>query len=673
MGLIQKLSSIVIDRIKAGEVVDRPVSIVKELVENAIDAGSTLVEVELLDGGKSSIRVKDNGSGLAPDDVRLAFERHATSKLKDVEDLEAIASFGFRGEALPSIASVSRCVMRSRESGAGVGFERILIFGEHPEEREVAMAVGTEIVVTDLFSVVPARLKFLKATATELSHTIDFLTAMSLAYANVGFILTHNGREVFRYAAATNWENRLHDVLGTDASEFFAVNFDRGSFAVRGFAGRPEAARSVPRHFVTFVNGRNVRDKVIRAGVLQAYSGLILKGMLPSCVLFVTVDPKWVDVNAHPAKTEVRFHDSSVVQELIAMGLQDAVKEAMAMETRQKRPENLNLNLGLSYSTEGRKDSVEVLKNLVEAAKVQDKMAVIEKYQNRPSSLPGSSVTLAKTTPNKIFAAPSRSVQSVQSIQSKKSIFENADEPSVIPQSKPFIPIPNVLFKSDARGPFSDANYLGQFDNCYLVLEVQGDMFVIDQHAFHERILYEEFTLAFEKSGVAQQELLAPVLVKLPRGVAGLVTDQTESILQLGFRFEKMNEDTLALHAFPAFLPVDKAASSFDEVLARCLALGDALQLNAHPLLVKAKNAREEWILAGMHPQSLKGRDVFHMFHATVACHSAVRAGDQLSAELVRRLLARAGDVNFFEHCPHGRPVYRRFSKSDVSQWFART
>ncbi len=652
MGLIQKLSSIVIDRIKAGEVVDRPVSIVKELVENAIDAGSTLVEVELLDGGKSSIRVKDNGSGLAPDDVRLAFERHATSKLKVVEDLEAIASFGFRGEALPSIASVSRCVMRSRELSASVGFERILTFGEHPEEREVAMAVGTEIVVTDLFSVVPARLKFLKATATELSHTIDFLTAMALAYANVGFVLSHNGREVFRYSAAANWENRLHDVLGTDASEFFAVNFDRGSFAVRGFAGRPEAARSVPRHFVTFVNGRNVRDKVIRAGVLQAYSGLILKGMLPSCVLFVTVDPKWVDVNAHPAKTEVRFHDASVIQELIAIGLQDAVKEAMATETRHKRPENLNL------------------KNAVEAAKIQDKMAVIEKYQHRPSSLPASSVTLAKTTPNKIFAAPNRSVQS---IQSKKSIFENADEPSVIAQSKPFIPIPNVLFKSEARGPFSDSNYLGQFDNCYLVLEVQGDMFVIDQHAFHERILYEEFTLAFEKSGVAQQELLAPVLVKLPRGVAGLVTDQTESILQLGFRFEKMNEDTLALHAFPAFLPVDKAASAFDEVLARCLALGDAVPLNAHPLLVKAKNAREEWILAGMHPQSLKGRDVFHMFHATVACHSAVRAGDPLSAELVRRLLARAGDVNFFEHCPHGRPVYRRFTKSDVSQWFART
>jgi DNA mismatch repair protein MutL len=620
--IIQKLPEDLINQIKAGEVVERPASVVKELVENSIDAQSTAIFVELLDGGKQLIRITDNGAGISANSLHLALERHATSKLKNFSDLEKIASFGFRGEALPSISSVSEFLIKSKPENQPLGKEITVSKGKITSEKDVHMpSHGTVIQAKDLFNNVPARLKFLKSTSTEYSHIHDFLLAFSFYYSHISFRLNHNGRDIFYYKQKDSSQKRLEEILGIESRDYAPVYFERGSFKVTGFALLPEKATSLPQHFITFVNGRLVKDKIIRAGVLQAYQGLLIKGLLPSCIIFIDVDPTWMDVNVHPAKIEVRFTDPMTIQELIAIGVQDSIKSQI-----NKSLKNINTpSLELQPEEKNSAPSTPEAGHKIYSQNPFKEKQIIE-VKNSHYNYKNNFITEKEDKPSKSFTH-------LNNLKTDTNTFlEKKEQPNSF-----------ELFQDAHKSIFRNAKYLGQFSNCYLILENEGQLWIIDQHAFHERILYEEYLREYSKQNISKQSLLTPIIVPCSESIASLARDYEDKINTLGFEIEILTNSNIAIHSYPSFLSTQKINSSFEEILNK---------IQQH--------------------ESLQPNQIYHLFYSTLACHSAVRAGDPLNAELVHRLLERSSNVDFFAHCPHGRPVIRKFEKKDVESWFLR-
>lgn len=685
---IERLSDHVINQIKAGEVVERPLSVVKELVENSVDAGATAIAVDLLDGGRQLIRITDDGGGINRADLPLALERHATSKLRDVADLDRIGTLGFRGEALPSIASVSRFTLRSNTGESPLGGQIEVIDGKISPLTDVPMPRGTVVEVRDLFGNVPARAKFMRKTATEFSHVYEFLKAIALAYPKVGWKLSHNGRESFSYRAAADLRERFAAVVGREMESFVEVRAERGSYVVRGFVGLPETARPLAQLFVTFVNGRFVRDKVFRSAVLQGYGGLLMKGMVPSVVLFLDLDPQWVDVNAHPAKTELRFHDPAMVQDFVAQAVQDSLREALNRATAalHKPAQQAPLpppdapNPFLPRPGAHPEKSMPPAMRSEPPSPVRSEPARFDKpaFRPEPPRPRNESARPLGDAPPARFDPPRSRTEPLWTPPRPSPRGEPAEPVSsrepLVPAREPSAD-PTLFDDTSAPSPLSSARYLGQYLGCYLLLEVGRELWVVDQHAFHERILFEEAARELDRGkGIAQQGLLVPVLVPLPPGLGGVVNDETKLFEELGFAVEVLQNGNAALHSLPVFLEVGRATAVFDEILARVFALADLAVVDAHPLLVRAREVRGEMLdmSEARSAGDMKKSAVYRPFLATMACHSAVRAGEVLADEQVRRLLARAGDVDFFAHCPHGRPVVRKFLERDVAAWFLR-
>lgn len=673
MSMIRKLPEQVINQIKAGEVVERPASVVKELLENAIDAQAQDVDIELIDGGRQLIRIVDNGTGMSRDDALMALERHATSKLTTAEDLEQLATFGFRGEALPSIAAVSNFTLRTRHATDPAATEISVIDGIKREPVQCAMAVGTEIIVRDLFATVPARRKFLRATATELGHIIELFQAMALAYYRVGLRLSHNGRVVYDYPPAQTLKMRFSQLLGAESGEFVQVNYEKGKFRLEGFVQKPELARPVPKHFVTFVNGRLVKDRIVRNGVLSGYTGLTMKGLVPSCVLFVTVDPALVDVNAHPNKTEIRFTDAALVQDLVTIALQADLRRSTQSELLSTLPTSetiVRVSPELKHAAwlEQKDSHGSESRGFSSGPDVRDRSADPSGAVARSSLSELSAAglpSLQKAAPSNLMAGRDAfsSLSRDEERQLARSVVRNEGLQSQL----------IVEPAADEQHPLFQAQYIGQFRNCYLLFESKGDLLVVDQHAFHERVLFEELSLQMEsEQGLARQAILTPLVVPVPPAIADVLAEEESNLLHLGFEIEIMANRSVALHSLPTQLDFDRAAGVFDDIVARLLASRGYHSADAHPLLLKARKVDEEWLEVGVRPANLSRKELFHLHMATVACHCAVRSGDPMSPELVRRLLMRGTEVDFFAHCPHGRPVWRRWSETDVAQWFSR-
>lgn len=605
---------------------ERPLNVVKELLENALDAGATKVEVELLDGGRALIRVADDGGGIPASELELAVERHATSKLREIGDLQQLDTYGFRGEALASVGAVAHLGLRSRTEKASVAAFIEVKFGTRLELTEVAGPRGTEVTVRDLFGQLPARQKFLKSAATEFGLVREFLLATALAYPALALALSHNGREVLRFAPAASARERLGAVLGPaeSASTYAEVNFGRGSFRVEGFVQMPEHARPHQAWQVWFVNGRLVRDRMLRAAVSQALSSLLPKGLHASAILFITCDGSWVDVNAHPAKTEVRFADAAAVQDLVTIAVQNSLQEAVQ---RQAAGRAAPVKSADDHQPDARL-SVRISPQARDANAGFRTPPAFAKDQGRSGA---STQGFVQASPK-----PSASPRLLSPLSPGVRELSAAALPSFAPSQAA-----DLL----AEG----ASYLGQFQNCYLFFESGDDLVVVDQHAFHERILYEELTRDHARQGrLAQQSLLAPLVTDLP--LFGAAQDPEEwlaPLAELGFEAEVLRgpreAPALAVHSIPAALPVERGLAVLNEAIAQ---LAD-----------------------GVSPG--KG-DALRLAFATMACHAAVRAGDALDAELVRRLMGRAAQVDFQAHCPHGRPVSRRFLRKDIAQWFLR-
>ncbi len=496
---IRRLPPEVVDRIAAGEVVERPASVVKELVENALDAGATRIEVDVEGGGRDALVVRDDGVGMGADDLALAFVSHATSKLADVSDLDHIASFGFRGEALASISAVADVRIVTRERGAAHGHEAASRGGDLSPVTVAASPEGTRVEVRHLFRYVPARRKFLRAAGTEMAHVTATLHRIAIANPGVAFALTRSGTTVFRVAADEDRAARIARFFGRRLYEsLIPVDAAHGDVRVSGHVATPDAARPTATWLQLYVNGRPVRDRALTHAVRHGYEGLLTRGQNPVAFLFVELPPERVDVNVHPAKTEVRFQDGEAVHRVV----RHAVRAAL-----------LSRDLAPSIVPDAVR---EVPADAQRAAYLEVVGGALADFLARPHPAPA---------------------------------HEHGRAPAAQPRSAAS-PAPHAL---PAPPPRAARRYL-QVRDTFLVFEVDDGIAIVDQHALHERILLEEIEARVRDGSLEVQPLLVPELVELPGADVEALVAESDELARLGVRISRFGETTLAVHALPALL-----------------------------------------------------------------------------------------------------------------------
>ena len=589
---IAVLDPLVANQIAAGEVVERPASVVKELVENSLDAGATRVQIRLTEGGRHLIQVTDNGCGLDSPSARLAFARHATSKLRSASELMSIGSFGFRGEALASILSVSQVTLTSRRPDAAVGV-RLEGGGKTAlEESPAGCPVGTDIQVRDLFYNVPARLKFLRTPATELGQVLRYVDALALARPSLHLSVVHNDRKVCDYPPDPDLARRAHAVLGPEVARRLYPVHDDDEYEVEGLLSDPGLDHVGPSQLVLLVNGRPVSDRTLQHAVTAAYGTLLERGRYPQGVLSLRCPPNTVDVNVHPQKTEVRFVSSQAVHVAVAR----AIRTMLAATPWALEP-------------------------VLPSQPVLDAPA-----GETPRMRYGSEATLGVRDPA-AWRAPLMRTGEWKAMATHEAL-----------------PLPQGQAEKQS-GQWSSLRYIGQAGLCFLVCETQDALVLIDQHAAHERVLFEQFVRGWREGEYASQQLLIPVVVPLGPDQVAAMTEAQDLLSQLGFDIEASGERIVRVRAQPALLRARDVAEEV-RALAASLVEGGRGQTTTQRLERSA---------------------------ATLACHAAVRAGDPMTAQAVADLLKSMDGVDLSAHCPHGRPVTMRARFEDVGRWFNRT
>ncbi len=627
MPTVHRLSEALANQIAAGEVVERPAAAVKELVENALDAGAGRVEVRLVDGGRRRLEVVDDGSGMGREDALLALERHTTSKLSLAADLFDLRTFGFRGEALPSIASVSRMTLTTRPAGA-VAATRIRIEGGKVLAVEEAGAPpGTRVEVDDLFFNVPARLKFLKSRATEQGHVVDWVSHLALANPEVAFSVSESGRALFKAERAGELKERIAAVLGRELFEgLHRLDARVGEVFLTGYCAGPGRQNATSREIFTFVNGRYVREKSLLAAVARAYEGVLQVGRSPAAVLFIEVPPGKVDVNVHPQKLEVRFSEPREVFEAVFRSVRDLLAGSPWLSKAPAR----TYALRPSPAAQQRSDS-----GTEELSSPPRPIAPPHSAPQEPSWVPRQ---------ERIAGALSRWA-------TRQGQRESPDErPLIARDSATDPPNPPPVEPGQEQGEsgpvlrLAELRYLGQVHRTYLVLEAPEGLVLLDQHAAHERVLYERFRA--ERAGEAKEgvPLLVPRTLEFSAADARLIESALDELRDLGFDLEPFGGSTFSLTAVPAALE----GADANRLLRQ---LAQELRQTGTP---SAADRLEEALLARM------------------ACHAAVRAGDALSPEEAKALLVTLDGTPFHAQCPHGRPVVVRFDAARLEELFQR-
>ncbi len=596
---VRRLSGALIDQIAAGEVVERPASAVKELVENALDADAGRVRVELRAGGRDWVAVSDDGWGMGPADARLSLERHATSKISAAEDLARIGTYGFRGEALAAIAAVSRLRLRTRARDASEATELVVEAGEIRSQRAAGGPPGTRIEVADLFRGIPARRKFLKTAATEWGHISDWLARAALALPAIHFDVQRDERPAYSWPATADPLERIAAVVGEeDAAAFVAVSRAAGGATLEGFVSRPERHRSTAAGIYLYVNRRPVRDRVLQHALVEIYRDLLPRGRFPAAVLFLDLPPERVDVNVHPAKWEVRFADPRGVHELVRHGVRDAVSKRSWIAVDGTR--------GAPAPPRSR------------ASEARD-------------AGPGDWVFAENRDPAAELGA--RAAGWAGGLRLGEGRADDAQR------------------EAGARVRFADLRLLGQFLSTYLVLETKDQLLLIDQHAGHERVLFERLRAEWLERGVESQGLLAPKVLHVEPAPLAALLECREAVARLGFDFEPYGDTSVAIRALPALLAGREPGQllrNLAEELAAAGAGADALRAGSRS--VEAADA------------------VF----ASLACHAARRRGDALSPQEQRALLDALDAIPWAPCCPHGRPVALPIELAEIERRFAR-
>jgi len=620
MPVIHRLPPELANQIAAGEVVERPASVVKELVENAIDAGATRIVITIEQGGKRLVRVEDDGMGMDAEDAVLAVERHATSKIRSKDDLEAIATLGFRGEALPSIASVSRFVLRTRPHHELAGTEVIVDGGTIATVRAAGTPPGTVIDVGDLFFNVPARRKFMKADSAESAQISRLVTQCALGYPDVGFTLISNGRRALQCAPASSARDRFFQVFG-DRPDLVEVSREVGQFRVFGFVARLTEDGPLRGPQSLFVNRRIVRDRSIQHAIAVAYAGATIKERSPEAHLFIEMPADRLDVNVHPTKAEVRFLEPGFVHEVVRRAVADALgaqrppdlQFALApSEPRSSEPATQSLpHVWNPFDLARRPSSLEA----PFAAADPSPWRVVPPAGDAQGARAGAAETPAAETDAP--ASPSRLPDAAQA-------FTSAQQ-AAIDATKPMLP-------------------LGQFRDTYIIAVDADGLLIIDQHVAHERVLYEDISDRLLGGTLPQQPLLTPVVLDLSAAQCEALEAHRAPLARLGVEFEEFGGNSVRITAMPAMLGIN-------DVAATVLALADDLDGLGH---------------GGRIEDTLK-----HMA-ATMACHAAVKANMKLPLEKMQFLMDELRRTAYSSVCPHGRPVVLRLTRREIEKNFQR-
>ncbi|MGF0333734.1 DNA mismatch repair endonuclease MutL [Ectopseudomonas toyotomiensis] len=621
MSRIHLLSPRLANQIAAGEVVERPASVAKELLENSLDSGARRIDVDVEQGGVKLLKVRDDGGGIAPDDLPLALARHATSKIRELEDLEAVLSMGFRGEALASISSVSRLTLTSRTADADQAWQ-VETEGRDMEPRvqPAAHPVGTSVEVRDLFFNTPARRKFLRAEKTEFDHLQEVIKRLALARFDVAFHLRHNGKTVFALHEAGDEISRARRVASVCGPAFLEqalpIEIERGGLRLWGWVGLPTFSRSQADLQYFYVNGRMVRDKLVAHAVRQAYRDVLFNGRHPTFVLFLEIDPSTVDVNVHPTKHEVRFRDSRMVHDFLYGTLHRALADvrpedqvaAPAAISSMARP------TGMAAGEFGPQGEMGLAASILEppAPSVQPAWRGSGAGYQQPAGSPGVSAGEAQAAYREYFSPlPTAQVQPM-------------------PQEQGDIP------------PLGYA--VAQLKGVYILAENAQGLVVVDMHAAHERITYERLKHAMASEGLRGQPLLVPESIALSQREADCAEEHAEWFQRLGFELQRLGEETVAIRQIPALLKQAEATQLVRDVLADLLEYGTSDRIQAH----------------------------LNELLATMACHGAVRANRRLTIPEMNALLRDMEQTERSGQCNHGRPTWTQLSMDQLDKLFMR-
>lgn len=624
--IIHVLDEKTANKIAAGEVVERPSSVIKELTENALDAGATTVEIEIADGGSSYMRVSDNGSGMSEEDAKKSIIRHGTSKISSIEDIFSITSLGFRGEAVPSIAAVSELVMTTRMNDTDLAFRMVLSGGSVKEEEHTGASVGTTMEVRNLFFNTPARKKFMKSERTESSKISDIITKLALTRPDVAFTFINNGRTVLQTGGTGDDLETIAAIYGAAvAKEVFPVTYENENFTIHGFVGKPSLLKSTRAWQTCIVNRRVIHNAVVFKAIENAYHAMLPKSGYPFALLYVETDPATIDVNVHPAKTEIKFADEQqmyravyhcIITALMSREKPEQIATPVNLSTRQiekavpaKEVENRQGSFTFStprdggFSTEGRKNNGGSLEHGYVPVQRQDKPYTPEPHVKAYAA--------GEENP---FSAVREELS--ESVKEHSVIHFDGDEDVFIP--------------------------LGAVADCYIVAKKGEDLYIIDQHAAHERVRYDKFCKRTES--MPSQQLLIAEFVEADSSDMQLFSEKEEVFRDLGYIYTEAGPTTLRMEAIPADLPTSHIADSLQEI---CHILHESPQTDKATLR--------------------------HSALAYLSCHGAVKAGDTLNVREMKELLEALFHTETPYVCPHGRPIIVRFTPGELAKLFKRT
>lgn len=660
---IQVLDQVTIDKIAAGEVIERPASIVKELVENAIDAGATHVTIEIEEGGISLIRITDDGSGIMKEDIRNAFLRHSTSKIRNVEDLLHITSLGFRGEALSSIAAVTKVEVITKTKEAILGTRYVIEGGQELSLDEAGSSDGTTFIIRQLFYNVPARRKFLKTAMTEAGHVQDLLIRLALSHPEVAFRFLNNNQEKLRTSGSGKLKDVIYNIYGRDvASNLLELDYRQGGIHITGYLGKPLITRG-NRNFETFfVNGRYVKSTMISRAVEDAYKDFMMQHKFPFVVLHFQVDTETVDVNVHPTKMELRFQNQQEVYKTVFEAIhrqllepelipQVEVPEPLTSPVQEKKKTpspDLKLvrraipsdskEAAVSIVTTPRDSAAQTVPEPVKE-EPHNEDYFIRKMRERVMSYHNRNSSAEVKDQKKIFR-PEEQKKRIQTSVREATTYKINETP-VVQKPEQLNLFEEKLLKREVRAEY---RLIGQVFDTYWLVQFQDNLYIIDQHAAHERVLYERTLKEMKNREFTSQYLRPPIILTLSMQEAELLKTHKERFERIGFEIEPFGGEEYAIRAVPANLFSIAKKELFMEMLDN---LADGLSTNMTPDIIDEKVA-------------------------SMSCKAAVKGNNRLSAQEVDALIGELLELENPYHCPHGRPTIIAMSKKELEKKFKR-
>ena len=633
MSKIQQLSPHIANLIAAGEVVERPASVVKELLENAVDAGATQITVEIRDGGMTFLRVTDNGCGMAPEDARTAFLRHATSKLRTAEDLAAIATMGFRGEALAAIASVSRIDLLTKTPGSISGTGLHLEAGVITEDTEAGCPDGTTIIIRDLFFNTPARMKFMKSDTVEGSRITTAVQSQALAHPEVAFRLLRDGKEVLSSPGTGKLQDAVYSVYGRECANMVAVDSRWETYTLTGFVSKPTDSRPSRSLQTFFVNGRPVKSRLMIAALEEAYRNRIMQGKFPACVLHLTLPHHAVDVNVHPAKTEVKFLGEKAVFDCIHYGVLAALNKASDRPALQFKANTAQPDKPAAPATRPTPTPPPRQDSFFRTMTPNEFKTFSQAMQEAPQPTPQAA------------AAATKAMQSAPVLHSPifpPKLSPPAAQPKPAPAPEGQMPAADPVQEAIPMPQETPWRLVGELYRSYVIVEQGEDAFLIDKHAAHERILFEK--LKANPEAITAQTLLQPVPLRLSGTACGELLANPELLDSLGFEIGSIGENTVVMRQIPMDLTPEGAAEALESIAAD--------------------------LLAGRRESIADLRDeVLH----TVACKAAIKAGWHNDEKELLVLVKQVMENDELKYCPHGRPICISLSKKQLERQFKRS